>query len=83
MEAVADAVGRRDRDVDEADRLEPGPILGERERAGDAADEAAALRPLRGGQRVVGDDVADAHPAARSQDPGDLGEDREPCRSRG
>ena len=60
----------------EADRLEPGSVLREGQRAGDAADEAAALGPLGGGQGIVRDDVADPDPAAGLQHAGDLGEDR-------
>src|SRR4051794_5600295 len=39
VEPVGDGVRRLDRDVHEADRREPGPVLRERERTGDAAAE--------------------------------------------
>ena len=71
----AGSVGRFQDDIGEPGGLEAGPVLAERQRAGDAAGEAAALGPLGGGQAVVGDDVAHAHPAARAEDAGDLGED--------
>ena len=76
METVRDRVGGFERDVHETDGLQAGAVLGERQRPGDAADEAASRRPLGGVERVVGHDVADADPATRSQDARDLGEDR-------
>ena len=75
VEAVAHVVGGSDLDIGEAGGLEAGAILGERQRPRDAAGEAAALGALGGGQVVVGDHVAHPDPPARSQDPGDLGED--------
>ena len=52
-----------------------------------AKDSAPAMQPLKraplgafpGAQRIVGDDVADADPAARHENPGDLREHRAPC----
>ena len=54
--------------------LESGLVLALRERAGDAADVAAALRALLRGQVVFGDDVADPDPAARLEHARDLGQ---------
>ena len=64
----------RDRDVDEPDGLEARPELGERQSARDAADVGAALGALRRRQVVLGDDVGDAHAAARAENPRDLAE---------
>ena len=55
MDALAYGVGRRDETSMRPDGLESGPELAERERAGNAAGEAAALGPLEGAQSVVGD----------------------------
>ena len=65
VHAVGDLVRELDRDVLEAGRLEPGLVLALRERAGDAADVAAALGALVGREPVLGDDVADPDPPAR------------------
>ena len=61
--------------VAQADRRSPLLELRERQGAGDAAHVAAALGTFVGSQRVIGDDVGDADPAARAQDARDLGED--------
>ena len=53
----------------------PARYSRERQGAGDAAAERAAFGALVGAERVVGDDVAHADPAAGPQDAGDLGED--------
>ena len=65
-----------DADVLEAGRLEAGDVLAARERAGDAADVGAALGALVRAQPVLGDDVADADPAAGLEDARDLGQHR-------
>ena len=62
-------------DVGQADRLQALAELRDRQGARDAAGVGAALGALLGAQRVLGHDVADPDPAARPQDPGDLGED--------
>ena len=67
-------MSRGDLESGQADGLEAGSVLRERQRAGDASGEAAALGPLVGGQAIVGHDVAHADPAAGSEDPGDLAE---------
>ena len=55
-------VGHLVREIDahvlEANSLQPGDVFGLRERAGDAADVGAALRPVVRAQPVLGDDVA-------------------------
>src|SRR5438094_2705195 len=58
VHAVGDLVRELDRDLLKACRLEPRLVLALRERAGDAADVAAPLRPLFCRQAVLGDDVA-------------------------
>jgi hypothetical protein len=60
VEAVGDLVGDADPDVGEAGGGQPRLVLGPGQGAGDAADVAAPLGPLLGGQVVLGDDVADA-----------------------
>ena len=59
MHAIADLVGRGDRDVGEPGRGQAVAVLAKRERTGDAADVAAALGAVGGGEVVLGDDVAD------------------------
>ena len=76
MHAVGGLVGGGDADVGEANLAQSGGVLGEGQRAGDAADVAAPLGPVGGGERVVGDDVADPDPPAGTQHPEHLGEDR-------
>ena len=73
---VGDLVRELDRDLLEPGRGEPGLVLADRERAGDAADVAAALRALGRRDPVLGDDVADAEPPAGAQDARDLGQHR-------
>ena len=80
---LGDRVRRRDRDVGQPDRLQPVAELRDRQRAGDAAGVRAALGALLGAQRVLGDDVADADPAAGPEDAGDLARRRRACRRRG
>src|SRR4051812_44120288 len=69
---VCDRVSRRNAHVRQPDGPKSRLELGERQRTGDAADVAAALRALISGQRVVGDDVGDADPAAGTQYARDL-----------
>jgi len=58
----------------EPGRLEALDVLALGESAGDAADVGAALRPILGRKTVLGDDVADADPAARPEHARDLGQ---------
>lgn len=55
--------------------MQTGLELRERQGAGNAADVAAALGALLGGERVVGDDVGAADAAARLEHARDLAED--------
>src|SRR6185503_7836958 len=62
VHAVGDPMREFDRELLEAGRLEPGLVLALRERAGDASDVRAALRPLLRCEPVLGDHVADPDP---------------------
>ena len=46
VDAVADGVGKRDRDIDEAGVAEAGLVFADREGAGDAADVGTTLQSL-------------------------------------
>src|SRR3954465_9110304 len=74
VHAVGDLVGEHDLRIGEAGPPQTVPVLGHRQRAGDAPDVAAPLGPLCGSEVVLGDDVGDAEPAARRQHPEGLGQ---------
>ena len=76
VHAIGGLVGGGEADVGAADLSQSGGVLGEGQRAGDAAGVAAPLGPVGGGERVVGDDVADPDPPAGTQHPEHLGEHR-------
>ena len=76
MHAIGDLVGRLDLDLAEPCTLQTRAVLVERQRAGDAADEAPALGPLGGREVVRRDDVADPEAATGAEHAAHLGEHR-------
>ena len=83
VHALGDLVGRDDLDIGQADLLQPW--------RNSRNDSAPAMQPTyeprsarcSGGQQVVRDDVADAHPPAGPEHAGDLARRRPACPRRG
>jgi len=65
-----------DRHGSEPRRFETGAIVGHAECSGDAADVATPLDPLRVGEMILSDDVADPDASARAQESVHLREHR-------
>jgi hypothetical protein len=74
VQPVGDLVGEGHLDLLKADGGQTLLVLVLGERAGDAAHVAAALGTVIRGEAILGDDVADADPAAWLKDAVDLGE---------
>src|SRR4249920_3481577 len=77
VHAVRDVVSGLDLDLAEPRTLQTRAALVERQRAGDASDEAPSLGPRRGREVIGRHDVADPDPAARLEHATHLLEHRE------